>query len=220
MGLETASLINGFAFEYAGFEHLIGSAAARFVLLALGTALYAVIVGTFYKWLSKKELFRLKIDSETRGWTGTLKKTAQVVFFFLKYAIVFPLITFVWFLFIAVSMIFLTEKQDMEQMMIVSIAMITATRITAYYDEEIAVDVAKTLPLTLLAVMLIDPAVFSKEILVQKSAEAGTLIGKAAPFLLFMIAIEVFLRLLLGVKRLIVRFFKEELSFEDKIKEK
>ena len=209
MALETASLIYGLASTYTGFEQFFGPTAARFIILALGTALYAIIVGTFYKWLSKKELFRLKMDGKTQGWTGALKNAALVVFFLLKYAIVFPFITFIWFLFLTAFMIFLTQEQTVAQIMIIAIAIITATRITAYYDQEIAVDVGKTLPLTLLAVVLISPAVFSKEILAQKLTEMGSVLGETGPFLFFMVATEIVLRLLLALKRFTFRIFRE-----------
>ncbi|MDP2718188.1 MAG: hypothetical protein Q8P02_05565, partial [Candidatus Micrarchaeota archaeon] len=125
---------------YAQGQELVGPTAMSALALALGIALYAILVGTFYQKISKKVLHRVKLHDAFGKPTGILGFLAEIVLFVVHYTVVFPAITFLWFAMLAVLLFLLSDSLTLASVFLVSVAVVGAIRITAYYDENIAVD--------------------------------------------------------------------------------
>ena len=53
------------------------------------------------------------------------------------------------------------RNQEIQNILLVSIAVVSAVRITSYYSEELSRDLAKMLPFAMLGIFLIDLSYFS-----------------------------------------------------------
>jgi len=192
----------------------IGSTAASFITnlnsydlivpLLVYTVLifvYAVFVWSFYKSVSKRDLFHLEIKDYRHRWQ-------KRIMYIVKYLVFFPILTFLWFTAMSFILFFLSKSYNTETILIISMAMIAATRITAYYNRELSEEIAKILPLAILAIFIVDPTFFSLGLTIQRFEEYLTLAPLLLNYLIFIISLEFVLRVLLVV----VRHAKAKLS--------
>ncbi|MBI4043826.1 MAG: hypothetical protein HY393_03395 [Candidatus Diapherotrites archaeon] len=172
-------------------------------LFSLGMAVYAIIIWQYYHLVAKRDLFRFK-RKEGRGFEVLISNLFGEFVFLLEYLIVFPLITFVFFSVFAVMLFFLAKEQPLESILLISITVIAATRITAYYNEALAQDVAKLIPLVMLGVFILEPNFFSVSLVQSRIEEVPLFLNRIAGFLLFTLALEVALKVVLGVKHAVL----------------
>ena len=122
------------------------------------------------------------------------------LFYILEHIIIFPLLTFIWFIFFSSLLIFMSENQSTNTLFLFSMAIVATTRIASYYSEELAREVAKTLPLTLLGIFMITGVSYF-------SLESAVLAVKSIPlmwktivyYLLFIVSLEIVLRIILFI---------------------
>jgi len=155
---------------------------------------YGFFIWHFYKSVSKRDLFHMEIKDRKRQW----KVKAA---YFLKYIILFPILIFLWFAAMVIILFFLSKSQTTENILLLSMAMIAATRITAYYKEELSQELAKILPLGVLAIFVVDPTFFSLNITLSRFYQVPSLLPLLGNYLFFAIVLEFVLRALLAVKR-------------------
>lgn len=128
---------------------------------AVGMAFYAIFVFWFYRFLARKNLFELDFSKYEKSGFRLVRSTLHFVFYVLKYLIVFPFVAFFWFAILTLLLSFLAKGQTPEEILLISIAVVSAVRIAAYYDEDLSRDLAKILPFALLGIFLIDLSYFS-----------------------------------------------------------
>ena len=78
-----------------------------------------------------------------------------------KYLILFPVVAFSWFAILTTLLTFLARGQTIDEILLISMAVLSAIRITAYYNEDLSRDLSKILPFAMLGVFLIDISYFS-----------------------------------------------------------
>jgi hypothetical protein len=178
-------------------------------------ALYAVLVGTFYKNLSRRDIFRLHLEKYgfQRDAFTALRRFWDVLLYLFKYFFVFPLIVFAYFVVLAAILFFLAKSHSVETILLIALSVVTAVRLTAYYSQEIAVDLAKVLPLALLGVALIDPSFFSVELAQERLNAVPGLARQALGLLAVPIVVEWVLRIFLTLKIVLVGEKRKEKSF-------
>lgn len=189
---------------YGQLQAQLGATNANVVVMALGIVAYAAVLGMFWKTLSRRNIF--EIDWRKVG-PGKIAHEIETLKFALEYIIVFPLATFAWFVVLGLFLFFMSRTATMADMMLISISLVAATRICSYYNEEIAADVAKTIPIALLAVFLAGPTVFSAPVIEERLEDMVGIIGIALPYLMMLMGLEVIMRVLFLVKR---RIWSEE----------
>ena len=128
----------------------------------LGIAIYAVFIFKFYRFVAKKDLFELDVEKYQPGWGGFMKHIGNAIGYSFKYFIVFPSFLFFWFLVLTILLVFLAKTNDIQTIMLISVSLIGAIRVTAYYDEDLSKDLAKMLPFALLGIFLVDMSYFSQ----------------------------------------------------------
>jgi hypothetical protein len=196
---------------YTSFYNLItpviGETYLQLIVFVLSLSVYSIFVWKFYKTLSKRDLF--KIDLEKYKLPNikhrTLGKIGSILSYILKYGIVFPLYIFLWFVILSILLLLLTEEATVSHILLVSISVVSATRVISYYKEDLASDLAKLMPFALLAVSLIDPNFFSIEATIQNLSEIPLLWSQILQFLVFSVALEWILRILYLIKKGISR---------------
>jgi hypothetical protein len=158
------------------------------ILFVIGMVIYSIFVFKFYKFISRRDIFRLSKG----GHASALRK----VVYALEYIFLFPLVAFFWFFVISALLSILSHVLTIGNIFMISMATMTTIRVCAYYDEDLSRDIAKLIPFALLAVFLLD--IFSLsvqaplEILRQLPAEVATLIY----YFIFIVVLEFILRII------------------------
>ena len=165
-------------------------------LLAILIAAIAIFIWNFYKSISQKDLITLNLSRYNTAQHPSLYKLLAIVFFFLEYLILMPVLILLWFFALSIIILVIAEEREINQILLISAAMVTSVRILAYHKNEIAKDLAKLFPLITLSVFLLSPRAFDLEIVLGKISAIPSLLGSVFYFLLIIIIVEVFLRAL------------------------
>ena len=145
----------------------------------------------YYKQLARRDLFEIpKLKLKTK-----FANVLDRIIYFLKYLFIFPIYSFIWFLVFSLLLFVLSKSRSIEDVLFLGIIVVTATRMGAYVSEKLAEDMAKLLPLTLIAIFLMDPKVITLETIASSFPILLQQIPKVAKYLLFIVIIEWLLRI-------------------------
>ncbi|MDY6965743.1 MAG: hypothetical protein SVM80_07220 [Halobacteriota archaeon] len=170
-----------------------------FAVFAIGIAIYSVFIFKFYRFLAKKDIFRLKYDKYVEE-EGTIKVSfGGALLYIFKYIILFPLVAFSGFLFLSALLLLLAKDQEVSNIMLISMAVVSAIRMTSYYNEDLSRDLAKMLPLALLGVFLVDSTYFSLSVTSEKVMMVQESWKSIIYYLFSIIGLEFILRLGNGI---------------------
>jgi hypothetical protein len=173
---------------------------APMILYIIGIVIYALIIWYYYQYIGRRDLFKLNWEKVEKS--NHKKSTKAYVFgtHILKYLVIFPVITFLWFGIIAVLLIFMSKSQGIENILMISMTLVVAVRVLAYYREELAKEVAKLLPLAILGLFIVDPTYFSWEISLNNISRIPDYWVTLLNYLLFAVLLEFILRLVVDIK--------------------
>ena len=127
----------------------------------------------------------------------------------LEYILLFPLFTFFWFVVFAALLTFLVKQQAVQNILLISVAIIAAIRMCAYYNENLAQDLAKMLPFALLGVFVVELSFFSFSQSVGMLKQLFDLWDLMIYYLIFVVVLEILLRMFHGVVGLFIDRKKE-----------
>lgn len=126
------------------------------LVFVLGMVVYSVFIFKFYRFVATRDIIPLNLQQYQRytrfEW---LKQVLNGLFYIAEYIIIFPLLLFFWFAVFAVFLLLLSQ-QSPTIVLLIAMAIVATVRVAAYYSEDLAKDVAKTIPFSLLAIFLID----------------------------------------------------------------
>ena len=145
----------------------------------------------YYKQLARRDLFEIPKLNLKSKFANVLDR----IIYFLKYLFIFPVYSFIWFLVFSFLLFALSKSRPIEDILFLGIIVVAATRIGAYVSEKLAEDMAKLLPLTLIAIFLIDPKAVTIETISSSFPVLLQQIPRVAKYLLFIIAVEWLLRM-------------------------
>lgn len=157
------------------------------LIYGAGIALYTALVFAFYENISRRDPLHSK---EKKGWWGRTVHVAET-------ALTFPVLSFGYFAVLSLA-IFVLAKPDRStaDILLLSMACVMGVRFTAHWHEGTANDVAKLLPLGLLAVVVVDPGhlqnVFTTAFV--RVGEAATMAPVLAQYFALFIVVEAALR--------------------------
>jgi len=173
-------------------SNMIGPSQLEVLVFTIGMLFYALFVWSFYKKLSKRDLFKLD-----------MKKS--IFLSLLKHVIIFPFYVAFWFVILSIFLFIMAKDVSVRNVALISIALMSTVRITSYLKEDLSQDLAKLIPLALLAIFLINPNFFSWDLLVMRLEAMPSLGFELLQFLVFAIGLEWILRILYSVKLLASR---------------
>lgn len=130
-------------------------------IYVIAMVIYAVIIYKFYRMLAKKEMFKIKIDKPDHDILKILASIWEFVLFILHSIVVFPIVTSLWFIVLGGFLMFLSKSSDVGQILLITMTLIASSRITSYFNEDLAKDLAKLIPFALLGIFIVDPTYFS-----------------------------------------------------------
>lgn len=185
------------------FSEYLALITPLFVHIA-GMTVYALFVFSFYRYLSRRDLVKLRRVHYFRGIVGMLEKGGHVFFNFVENIVITPILVFFWFGFMATVLLLLSKRYSAESVMLISAALVGVIRVTSYYTEELSQDVAKMIPFALLGIFIVDLSYFDWKASLEVAKELPTFWGILVYYLAFIVALEVVLRTFRTVFRLLV----------------
>jgi len=183
-------------------EYILNAVPESFkIYITLGIAIllitfYAIFVWKFYRFLAKREILELNLAQYNRSENPALQKLLALLFFMIEYIVILPIVTIFWFFVMAGILFLLAKDLPIETIMIISACIVSAVRITSYYNQNLSRDLAKMFPFTILAIALVTPGFFSIEPMLEKLANIGDLLTNVVGFLVVIMLIEFVLRML------------------------
>lgn len=177
------------------------SAVKPIFLIVLTFTIYSIFIFKFYRFTAKKDIFPLYLYRKNTVSHAGLRNFIKVLLYILEYIMLFPFVVFLWFVVLTVLFMLTSKIESMQVIFVLSIAMVSTIRIASYYNEDLAKDVAKLIPFALLAFFLMDmaevfvnPRMFDIGRLIGFSASMPSLMTSLVYYLLFVIALELALR--------------------------
>ncbi len=126
------------------------------MIFTVGVAIYAVIIFNLYRFMSRRDIFNLDFSKYEESRHPLLSKTLHFIFYVAKYLLIFPLFAFFWFGVLVVIVALLSKTKEVDDLLLIAMAVLTSVRVTSYYTEDLSRDIAKMLPFALLGIFLID----------------------------------------------------------------
>lgn len=151
-------------------------------ILGIGIAIYTALVFAFYQNLSRRRPFHFRM-SDRPGWTGRMGRFAER-------ALVFPVTSFLYFAVLAVALVGMAKTQPVHQVLLYSMAVVVGVRVTVYLSETMSNDLSKLVPLSLLAIVLVDPGYIRLGEAWARLVEATSLWPLLGRYFLLFIALE------------------------------
>ena len=189
------------------------------LLMAIGIMIYVCFVWYVYQHLSRRDIIKLNLDKYrfAKHWRRMLM-IKETFLFLLQYIVLFPVYVFLLFAVLTLSLIFLSPNPQVQTIFLSSAMLVCVIRLLAYIKEDISREVAKLLPLVLLANVLIDPTFLSQETFLGNLPEAYEAAYSLGVYLVFIVLLEWPLRFVYQLKVLAwgsEETFTVEVSKED-----
>lgn len=186
------------------------------ILLVLLIVLYSIFIWKFYRFIAKKNIFELNLNKYNTSEHPVITKLLAVSFYIIEYILVLPFIIFFWFSVFTLFLILLSESLEINSLLIISATIVAAIRMTSYYKEDLAKDLAKFIPFTFLAISILNPNFFDIERIINHFSQIPGFFSKIIIYLAFIILLEIILRFfdfifsLFGLEEEIILEEKEE----------
>lgn len=161
----------------------------------IAIVIFAIFVFSFYRFFSKKNMFELNLTQYNTSRHPFLSKVYHVLLYIVEYILLFPLVTFAWFLLISISIGVVTENTDPNSVFFVAMALAGAIRLSSYYSEQLAQELAKTLPLALLGLFLVQTDITSYAGSLDIIKALPEYISKLVYYFVFIVLLEFTLRI-------------------------
>ncbi len=163
------------------------------ILFVIGMAIYSVFIFKFYRFLARRDMFTLQMEDHEH-------KRLAVLAHWLKNLVAFPVAVFFWFMVLSLLMVMISRVPDLGQIFQISIALVSAVRIAAYYNEDLSRDLAKMLPFALLGIFILNIYDVAFTSSLNMFYTLPLYLDTIAYYLAFVIVLEAVLRLLLHTK--------------------
>jgi len=164
-------------------------------ILVIEIAIYSIFIFKFYRFLASRDI--IKVDFSQYRNVGL--RFIRWIGYLLQSVLFLPVVVFFWFAILAVFLGFLGKNQTTESILLVSVALVSAVRVAAYYNEDLSKDLAKMLPFALLGIYLVDQSYFELSVsfdLLTRIPENWILL---IYYFAFIIILEFVLRILLNI---------------------
>lgn len=176
------------------------------LVYVLGMSLFAIFVFKFYRFVAARDVFALDLGRYEGLSFRWMRSLLHLILYVVKYLLLFPVFAFFWFAVLTVTLSFLSRGQTFSETLLIALVTVSAIRVTAYYNEDLARDLAKILPFAVLSVILINASFSSVSDSLDRLRTAGDHSETIFYYLVFLIALEFVLRLIVGVARPIAGF--------------
>jgi len=164
--------------------------------ITITLTIYSIFVWFFYRLLARRDVIGLDLKKYNKERAGAIKKFFAVLFYIVEFIVVGPIAIFFWFTILSIFFIVLARELEVGTVMLICAALISAIRVTSYFNENLSKDLAKMVPFTMIAVVLTTPDFWNIGDMISRIAQVPTFFNNAIYYLLFIFILESFLRLL------------------------
>ncbi len=164
-----------------------------------GMAVYAIFVFTFYRFVAARDMFGLDLSRYEQSRYKWVRSVLHVVMYVAKYILLFPFFAFFWFAVITGILAFLAKDQSFSQVLLMGLATVGTIRVAAYVKEDLSRDLAKMLPFAVLGIFLVNTSFFQIEDSLALLDETLNYTDHILYYLLYLIALEFALRMIMGI---------------------
>ena len=178
-------------------------------LATIGIAVYGVFVFNFYRFLARKDIFKLDLDKYNHTTRPLVHKTFASFLYVLKFLIIFPAFVFFWFVVLAFLLSLMARNQSVDSVLLAAMAVVGSIRICAYYSQTLSTDLAKILPFALLGITLIDRSLVNIPTSSTNLEEAVEYWETMVYYMAAVVILEVIMRILAGVRAMVKRKMEE-----------
>lgn len=193
-----AEVVSSFGVAYESFMNFFPyplNNLFSLLVLVLVIFIYALLIWKFHKFIAKKDILELNLDQYNQSKHPVFAKVFGSLFYVAEFILLLPFTLIIGFFCFSIFLIALTDASvPVKSVFLISATIIAVIRLAAYYKEDLALDIAKLLPLTLLAVAVtelnLNPTRFFDGL-----ALIPSLFGEIAIYFLFLFLLEVLLRL-------------------------
>jgi len=124
-------------------------------LFAGSVAFFGFVIFNLHRHMSLHNVLGIDLSGlRKRG--GLLFWCLYLLAYVALYGAVFPFVAYLWFCVLVVLLAFLYNTKGPDELLLIAMAVLTAVRVTAYYDESLSRDIAKILPYGLLGIFLVN----------------------------------------------------------------
>ena len=160
------------SFTPTGFQSF-----ASLFFIVIMMVVYSVVVWKLHKFIGTKNILELNLNQYNTSKHPSLFKIIAFLFYVLEYLILMPILILLWFALFSIFMILVLDL-ELQVILFVSAAIVATIRIIAYiphYGGSLGREVAKLLPLTLLAIALLTPEFFDMPRIIGNISKLGGL---------------------------------------------
>ena len=200
----TSELVNAYSGFLSTLPPFFQSFFNLFLLAAL-IFLYVIFIWELHKFISTKNIFNLNLKRYNKVEHIFMAKIVATGLYLLEYIIIMPFLVFFWFSIFGLFIMIFTDLQ-IDFILVISAVIVAAIRITAHYKEPVARELAKLLPLNLLAISLLVPGFFNFERILGNINQIPEFFSVILYYLLFIVVLETILRIF----ELVFSFFELE----------
>ena len=179
-----------------------------------GMAVYAIFVFTFYRFVAARDMFALDLSRYEQSRYKWLRSVLHVVMYVLKYILLFPFFAFFWFAVITAILAFLAKDQSFSQVLLMGLATVGTIRVAAYVNQDLSRDLAKMLPFAVLGIFLVNTSFFQIDDSLALLDETLDHTDNILYYLVYLIALEFALRMLMGIVVFLIAIGKRVLLIE------
>lgn len=176
------------------------------VIFIIAIALFAIFIFKFYKSISKRDLIDYNFDKYTKG----SSKFIKILVHGLQTNVLAPIAIFFWLIVFTTFLILLADTYSPETILLTSMAIVGAIRITAYYTQDLSQDVAKLLPFAMLAIILFDVSKFSVDKIITIGMQMPSIWKNFTYYFVFVVGLEFVLRTAKSIYDLVRKDNEEE----------
>lgn len=172
--------------------------ALNLFLLVILIFIYAIFIWKFYRFIARKNLISLNLNQYNKSEHQVFSKIIAAGFYLLEYILILPFLVFLWFGIFTVFLILLTDKLDVANVLVISATVVGAIRLISYvprYGQNLAKEISKLLPFTLLGIAMTKQGFFDFERILTHLTEIPTFFSQITLYLLFIIFLEIILRI-------------------------
>lgn len=164
------------------------------VLLGEITA-YAIFVFVFYRFMARRDIITANLSRQKQAgyrFIGT-------IYYVIRHILFFPILIICWTAVLVVILSLLGKDQQPENVLLVSVALISTIRTTAYISEDLSKDLAKMLPFAILGLYLVNKSYLSLSVTSGILDEIPEYWEIIVYYIVFVVALELVLRILYGI---------------------
>lgn len=165
------------------------------VIYTLLILVYCIFVWKFYGFLASRDIIKLNLNQYNYSEHPVLEKVAAVILYIIEYLVILPFLIVFWFSIFSILLLVLSKSQNTLQILLISAAIIASIRITSYINEDLSKDIAKILPFTVLAQLILIYDLIDSNTILNKIITIPNLFNNIIIFIIFIFAVEFIFRI-------------------------